>query len=216
MSTDIDREGDFQIQIREAGVQKYDSGATAIAVIANVLAQFNHETGEWDDWSQYDVVARGYLNIIKKDGTINKSQVESLCKHAGWNGSLAMIAEGEWKPTPCSCNIEANEYKDQVSYRIGFINAFDRVPGGLGTMKPEDAKSLDAQFGSAMRAIAGSATHGNTKPAGKPSSPPSRKGVKDHPYPDPNALDDANAALQAEGQKNRGTAEPADEPEFAK
>ena len=195
MSTEMDREGDFQIQIKESGVQKYDSGATAIAVVAKVLAQFNHETGEWEDWSQYDVDVRGYLNIIKKDGTVNTSQVEALCKYAGWNGSLAMIAEGDWKPTKCQCSVKENVYNYQTSYRIGFINAFDRVPGGLGTMKPEDAKALDTQFGAALRAVAGTATHGTTKPAGKPAAPPSRKGVKDHPYPDPNALDDANAAF---------------------
>lgn len=203
MSTEMDREGDFQIQIKEYGIQKYDSGATAIAVVADVLAQYNHETGEWDDWSGYDVIARGYLNIIKKDGTVNTSQVEALSKHCGWTGSLAMIAEGDWKPTPCQCSIQENTYKDQTSYRINFINAFDRVPGGIGTMKPEDAKALDMQFGGALRAAAGNANHGKTTPAGKPASPPSRKGVKDHPYPDPNALDDANAALQVAGQAAR-------------
>lgn len=215
MSTEMDREGDFQIAIKEYGVKKYDSGATAISVVASVLAQWNPETSQWDDWTGYDVEVHGYLIIIKKDGKLNAGQVEALCKHAGWNASLTAVAEGSWKPTPCQASVEANTYNDTTTYRIGFINAFDRIPGGVGGLSPDEAKALDNQYGAALRAVAGSSLHGTTKPAGRPPAP-SRKNVEQHPYPDTNALDDANAALAEEGAKNRRGGEPVDEPDFVK
>jgi len=203
MGTELDREGDFQIQIKEYGVTKYDSGATAIAVVATVLAQWNPDTASWDDWTQYDVDVNGYLIVIKKDGTPNAGQVEALCKFAGWNASLAAVAEKTWTPAPCQCSVQMNEYKEQVTYRINFLNAFDRTPGGIGNMKPEDAKALDMQYGASLRALAGSATHGTTKPAGKPATPPRRSPGKPADYPDPNAHDAANAELQAAGADAR-------------
>lgn len=215
MAVDLDREGNFQIAITEYAVKAYDSGAKAIAVTANVLSQWNAETGQWDDWSGYEPhVVHGYLIVIKKDGKPNNGQVEALCKHAGWNASLSDVADGKWMPTPCQCSVEANTYNDTTTYRIGFINAFDRVPGGMGGLSVDEAKALDMQYGAALRAVAGSATHGTTKPAGKPPAP-SRKNVEQHPYPDTNALDDVNAALQQEGAKARRGGE-VDEPDFVK
>ncbi len=155
------------------------------------------------------------MYVVKKDKTLNQGTVEALCKHAGWNASLQAIVDQTWKPTPCQCTVEANTYKDVTTWKIGFINQFDRTPGGVGNMSAEKAKAFDAQYGGQLRAVAGSTTHGTTKPQGRPA-PPNRRNVGNDPYPDPNALDAANAELGAEGAKNRGTGEPADEPEFAK
>lgn len=216
MGKPMDRDGIFQIAIREYGLTERDSGAVAISVIADVTAEWNAETGEWDDWTSYDMEVRGDLYIVKKDKSLNNSQIEALCRHAGWNADVNSITDLSWVPTPCQCTVEADVYKEQTRYKIGFLNALDRVPGGaVGNISPEKVKAIATQYGSQLRAIAGTTLHGTTKPAGKPPAP-NRRVVDKSPYPDTNALDDANAALQEEGTKNRRGGEPIDEPDFVK
>lgn len=219
MGTAIDRPGNFQCEFKEYGLTERESGAVAISVIAQITAQYNDESGEWDDWKEYDVEARGDLYIIKKDGGLNNSQVEALCKYAGWSGSLAAIRDRTWTPTPCQVSIEGDEYKGVTRYKIGFVNAFDRTPGGVGNITDDKVKALEVKFGASLRAVAGSATHGTTKPAGKPAAPPRRNADK-QPFPDPNAtgdaepMGDANAALLEEAYKAKRGAGAVDEPEF--
>ncbi len=173
----IDRAGNFRAEITEYGLQEYDSGAVAIALKALITAEWNRESGEWDDWTQYEATeATGYVNIVKKDGSANKNQVEALIQFAGWDGKLSSVANQEWQTTPCQIVVNAEVYKNQTQYKISFINDFERTPGGFGNVDPDKAKSLDSKYGNTLRAIAGNVRRG--KPAdvkGRPASPPKKK-----------------------------------------
>jgi hypothetical protein len=175
MPTDIDRVGDFQACIYEYGLQEYDSGAVAIAAKATISAMWNPDAESWDDWTSYDVEALGYLFIVKKDGTVNDKQVDALVNHCGWDGNIASIINATWQPTPCQVKIAPNTYNGETTYRISFLNAFDRVPGGsFGNVDVVKAKELEARHGAALRAIVGNAKRGTAPPNGKsrPASPP--------------------------------------------
>lgn len=171
MPTPIDRTGDFRGQIVWSAVKKYDSGAVAIHVVARVDGAWNYDTEEWEDWREYDMEAEGFLFVIGKNGAPNQTQVEALCKHAGWNGSYAAIAREEWKPPACQFSIEENTYKDKTSYRIAWLNAYGATVGPKG-LSPDEAKALDTQFGASMRAIIGNAKRNGNPPTGKPKDPP--------------------------------------------
>ena len=171
----IDRVGTFQADIIEYGLQKYESGAVAVAVKCLIRSQWNPESQLWDDWSGYEQhEAGGFLNVVKKDGTLNSNQVEALVQHAGWDGQLSSIANEQWRPTPCQIKVDPNEYKGKTTFQISFINQFDRIPGAVGNVNIDEAKSMDAQHGGALRALLANARRNGTRPA-KPVGPRRRR-----------------------------------------
>lgn len=173
MSTEIDREGNFQANITEYGVKEQESGAIAVAIKADITAMWNGE--DWEDWSSYGMVASGDIYIVKKDGTLNQNAVQSLKQHAGWDCSIGGLVDGTWQPTPCQIVVKADTYKDNVRYRIAFVNDLNRAPGQMSNIDADKAKALQARFGSELRALGGNANRNAEKPAGKPSSPPIEK-----------------------------------------
>lgn len=180
MTQQIDRDGVFQGVITEYGLrEKSETGTLAVAIKAQLDAMWNGEG--WDDWKQFEMEASGFLYIIKKDGSPNTGQVESLVRFAGWDGTLKSLVDGTWQPTPCQFTIKPNEYQGQTSYRIDFINEHDRVPGQMSNVTDDKLKALEAKFGAPLRAIAGSAKRNATPPAaekmpkpkkGPPAKPP--------------------------------------------
>jgi hypothetical protein len=166
-----DREGTFKAQIESYGLKEMETGSVAVAIRANLLECWSGEG--WDAWSEYQMDATGDLWIVKKDGTLNSSQVEALIKCAGWDGNLESITNETWKPTPCQVVVQRDDYKGQTRFRIAFINDIDRTPGAFGNVDAGKAKELQARHGAALRALAGNAKrNGAPAPTGKPATPP--------------------------------------------
>lgn len=181
MPQPVDRVGDFRGTIIEYGLREYESGSVAVAIVAQLDELFSDD--QWHPWGEYQMEATGYIIIIKKDGSTNQKQIEALCQFAGWDGSITSIVQGQWKPTPCQFNIKENVYQGQTSYRIEFVNAFDRTPGGaLNNVDESKAKDLQARFGSSLKAIAGNVKR-NAPPVNgsKPAAPP--KKIEKQPEP---------------------------------
>jgi len=180
MTQQIDREGVFQGIITEYGLrEKSETGTLAVAIKAQLDAMWNGEG--WDDWKEFEMEASGFLYIIKKDGQPNTGQVESLVRHAGWDGALKSLIDGTWQPTPCQFTIKANEYQGKTDYRIDFINELNRVPGQMSNVTDDKLKALEAKFGAPLRAIAGSAKR-NAAPAADAKMPKPKKAA---PAPTP-------------------------------
>jgi len=97
-----------------------------------------------------------------------------LIRFAGWDGTLKSLIDGTWQPTPCQFTIKSNEYQGQTSYRIDFVNEYSRVPGQMSNVTDDKLKSLEARFGSSLRAIAGSVKM-NAKPASDAKMPKPKK-----------------------------------------
>lgn len=177
----VDRKGDFRAEIREYGLQKKDSGSVGIRMKFQLTECWNAEGEAWDDWRDHNVEAWGTSWIVKKDGTINQTAVESLIKNAGWDGDLASIVNNTWKPAPCQVSTEENVYNGVTSYPVNFINHYDRTPGAnVGNVTADGLKELQTRFGSALRAVAGNAKRNTAPPApvngkGGPKAPPKRE-----------------------------------------
>jgi len=99
--TQLQSEGDFRARVMKYGLFKAESGSVAVNINFEILEAFDHEEGKWVDWRGEDVACEGAFWIIKKDGTINERQVDSLVAHTGWNGTMAEITDGKWKPEDC-------------------------------------------------------------------------------------------------------------------
>lgn len=210
MSNQIDREGIFRANIINYGVQNFDSGSVGIAVTADLTAMWmppaDGNEGYWDDWSSYGYQADGTIIVVKKDGTMHKPQVEALCRHAGWDGNLEAVALGTWEPKPVQVTIKREVYKkegydEQISFRINFINDYERSPGSKGNVDAAKASELQSRYGGSLRAIAATVAQNAIPPAnGKPSAPPARKGPPPQGVPT-NQAKAAREAAEASGEK---------------
>jgi hypothetical protein len=179
MSQQINQVGDFQGVITTYGLVegKEGSGTVGVSIEVAITAAWNPETKAWDDWSSYDCVSSGVVNIRKKDGTTNDTGVRGLA-HAGWNGDLLSIATNQWQPKRISFTVEQDDYRSSKTgspqFRVGFINAFDAQPGVRGNVTAERARELANMYGSKFRAAVGSLQRNAAPPAGgpKPVIPP--------------------------------------------
>lgn len=177
MGRELDREGTFRGRIIEYGLQESDSGSVGINVKCVIDEAYNFETESWEDWREFEFECFGYVNLVKKDGKSNDKSAENLCKCAGWNGSLGDVALGGWKPDPIQFTTKADTYKDKTSFKVDYINQFDRIPGGgIKSVDPDKAKTLQAKYGTTFKALAANVKR-SAPPAGKPSSPPQRQTV---------------------------------------
>lgn len=175
MAEKCDREGTFRANITGYGLRDADgSNSVAVTLQARLLEMWDGQ--EWQEWEQYDMEAIGDIWIIKKDGSPNTHGVESLVRHAGWDGSIEAIVNTTWQPAKCQVVIKPDEYKGEVRYRIEFVNSYDRVPGQVSTVSPEKGRDLASRHGAALRAIAANVKRNATVPAnGKPAAPAGAK-----------------------------------------
>jgi len=174
MAIPFDREGSFRGVITEYALQDtQNSKSIGVACKFQVHEFFNHELEQWEDWRSFDMEGYGTTWIIKKDGTLNSSAIESLIKSTGWDGDVLSIIEQRFQPTPCQWSTKAEQYEGNTTFRPNFLAPYDAVPGGPGLRKIDDQKgrSLASQYGAQLRAIAGNAK-AKAAPAGRPSAPP--------------------------------------------
>ena len=172
MSQQLQDIGTFRGNILGYTLEKAESGAVAVYLEVSVDEAWDEEAQDWADWREHELETSGRIWVIKKDGTINKTQAESLLKCAGWDGSFESIYNGDWKPTPIQFDVEEDAWKDKVRYRISWLNPYDRIPG-MGNVGEDEAKSLQSKFGSQLRALAGNQQRNAAPPAkaGGPKKP---------------------------------------------
>lgn len=170
---DVDRIGNFQARILEYALKKASEGeAVAVALKVHLLSMWNPDTESWDEWDVYMMTAIGDQWIIKKDGTLNNRACESLVRCCGWDGTLESISEKTWEPIDCQVKIGVDTYNGKTRFRIDWINAFDSIPGKFEELPPDKVQSLSQQFGSQLRALAGSHRANSTPtPKSKPEKP---------------------------------------------
>lgn len=193
MSMPCDREGIFRAVIVEYGLKEMDSGAIAVSIKASLKDLWNN--GDWAEWAQYEMEAEGDLWIVKKDsGGPNKSQIEALCRCAGWDGNLESIVAGTWQPTPCQVVVKRDEYKGNVRYKIAFVNAYDKTPGALSNVDDTKARELQTRYGAQIRAIAANVARNGTPTNGAPPPPPAAASKATAPAP-PVSIADGGADI---------------------
>lgn len=180
---DMDREGIFRGTIREYGSRKTESGAIQLSVFVDIESIWDPQLEQFVSWQEYEYVARGDLNLVKRDGTLNKTQIQALVQHVGWDGDFTSIARETWQPIPCQFVIKEDTYKDQTRYRIEWVNDYNRKPGGFTAMDTAIAKDLQNRLGGELRALVGNVTRSEQKPEGKPPTPVKAPATSAEPPP---------------------------------
>jgi hypothetical protein len=175
-------EADCRVDILEYALKEMDSGAIAVSIRCRVLEWYGVPEGGgesvWFDWRENLEEVSGDIWIVSGKDKVNKlldKAVQSLVRHAGWDGTMESIANGEWKPTPCQVSVKKETYKDNAYFKASFINDYNRTPGALAAgVKPEKAKELQNKYGSQLRAIAGNRMRNQAPPPAnaKPPAPP--------------------------------------------
>lgn len=178
--TQLQSEGDFRARVMKYGLFKAESGSVAVNINFEILEAYDHEEGKWVDWRGEDVACEGAFWIIKKDGTINETQVESLIENCGWSGLISDISDGQWHPEDCQITVKEDTYKNVKRYKASFINGYESTPGGMGNISAEKAREIDNAFGSGLRAIAGN-VKAKKPPAGGPKSPAKKPAMNGGP-----------------------------------
>lgn len=198
MGQPLDQKGDFKAAVLAAEVRKETSGAIGVAILFGITAAKGGEAG-WTDWTEYDVEVRGTFYVIKRDGTTNERTFRDLVDVLGWGGSFANVDEMVGKP--CQVAVGAEEYKGKTQYRVDWLNPLDWEGFGLGNVDQAGVASLDAQFGSKLRALgAGGGMKPATAPAASaPVTPPAAPTAPAPAVPEPGATEpDAPPVASAE------------------
>lgn len=172
---DLDRTGDFQARVIDYSIYEAKTGSTGINMKFVVLSQWNPETQQWDDWTQYgEHEVRGTCWVVKADGTLNDANAKRLAEACGpWD--FGLIDSKEWKPTDCSITVEAEEYNNKTTFKAAWINPYDRKPGMTGNVDSGKARDLSSRFGHQLRALFGNTQRNTAVPSSRPKPPPAGK-----------------------------------------
>jgi hypothetical protein len=127
----------------------------------------------WADVSHQGLEITGYFYLTKKDGTLNVFQLNALQSALGWDGaSVRSLAEGDWSSTEIQLTIAEEEYQGKRKVKIQFINPRDWT-GDAIQKDPQLVQSLEAKYGSQLRALNG----GKAKPAAANNAKPAATGT---------------------------------------
>jgi hypothetical protein len=169
-----DRTGWFRCRITDYGLEEAESGSVAVNFTAHLTEIWNADAKVWEPWEEFQMEAPGAVWIIKKDGTANEKACESLMKNCGWDGSLSSVVNKTWELTPFQGEVKADTYKNVTRYRIEWLAPFGATPGAgaMNTVDDSKLKSLEAKYGSSLRALAGNVNRNKASGGTKPPAPP--------------------------------------------
>lgn len=177
MGNPVSNKGEFRGQVLEYGLFEADSGSVGVNLKCSIEDIYHEE--EWADYREYDLEVEGTIWIVKKDGGLNESGVQSLVKHAGWDGMIEAITGQTWQPNGISFSVEPNEYKGKTTYKINFIGSWDQPPGRkMGNVDETKGKALASRFGSQLRAVVGNTKRNAPPTANSKPAPPKKKPAK--------------------------------------
>lgn len=176
MTQPIDREGRFRGTIQDYGISsssKSDSKSVGLFLEFLIEEFWNEGEMEWEDWRVYEYTASGYKYIVGRDGQVSAKVCNEVIEATGWDGNIRSIAELRCELMPCQFTVKAEEYNDEVRYKLAFLYPYDSSGKASQRIDSDGLKQLETQYGAQLRALAASKKR-NAKPAasGKPAAPP--------------------------------------------
>jgi len=156
------KDGTFKARPLEWGVKT--DGTPAFVVKYDLLEWWNG-TGWEPPGGDYQIT--GYHYPLKKNGTVNDVQYKALREALGWDGSsFQTLNDGDYSQIECQVRLGYEDYNGQQKLKVQFLNPIDYDPNfGVEKGDPQAVRSLDSQYGSLFRAMAGT-----TAPAKRPAS----------------------------------------------
>jgi hypothetical protein len=172
------REGRFRARILSRGIGDSKNGALQLAVGYAIDQEL--QGGEWTDVSGEGMEITGYHYLVKTDGNLNTTTIESLKAAFGWDGADPTVLDTmELAPDHLvQITLKEEEYQGQSRIRVGFVDAADAQPG-VRTASDDERKAIRNKYGSKFRAHAGGTpaaapkptSAGPKKPAPAPAGP---------------------------------------------
>lgn len=172
----LDREGIFKVKPEFWEVRQFDSGAVAIEIRYRVLAQLDGSI--WQDWTGFDpVVVWGRHIVIKSDKTPNARTVEQLAEVLGWDGSLRGVTPDRLPDVVVQTTVKADTYNGNTTYKADWLRPENYSPEPKASKSNADVGTLDAMFGSLLRAAASTKSKPQSpKPKAAPATPAASTG----------------------------------------
>ncbi len=150
-------------------VEQKSTGSVQFNVELNLHAYKNGKGWEMLEAPEHTIA---YLNIIKKDGQPNQINVESLVGALGWDGSVKSLQDSDWSQTELQVVIDdETDQEGKPVRKVQFVNPKDYVGGG-GVEKADSStiQSLDAKYGSLLKAVAGNGPKSSKPPLASPNA----------------------------------------------
>lgn len=155
------------------------SKSQAVAIEFLITARF--DSGNWEDLTQYeDQTITGFFYIVKKDGTVNTTQMRALAESLGWDGNPQDLLNSP-PDVVCQVTVKNEEFDGKTRLKVQWINHESYTPG-VQTAGADEVNAFGTQFGSLLRAAAAEGVAANKamkpkrevpKPAPAPATAPS-------------------------------------------
>jgi len=147
MGQPIDRAGTFRGIDVNRGISESSGGHTQWVADLVATEYYDEDTQQWVDWSEYDVnEIRCWLMLFDKD-TSKKPYLNSkqLQKAGRWSGlSFQELKQDPPESLLFQFRVEPNDYKDDGSFKVTWVDHYDAEPGRAMNALDDDAvKSLN-------------------------------------------------------------------------
>ena len=149
----LNRAGWFLCDVSEWGVREAkDSGAVSITM--KMLTRAEWDGKQWLETPESDLFSDTY--VIKKDGQINQTAVNSLSEANVLNGTgFLRFADPPAPGFQIVVQAGANVYQGKTTYRVDWVYPPEHTPGSGGIINRvsrERLQELEARAGAMMRA----------------------------------------------------------------
>jgi hypothetical protein len=143
------------------------------------VEQYDFETQQWADWSQYDQGITGYLILAGKEGKATKN-AEQVMKVFKWDGmSFTGLDAMPITGSKVQFRVADNVYEGKTNQKVVWIDDYDAKPSsGLGAVEKLDANklaALDKQFAGTLKGLTGGKIAVAKAPATPPAPPAPKK-----------------------------------------
>lgn len=136
--------------------------------------------GEWRDTEPSQEIYHD-VYLYSNDGSQNEYAINNVIQVFGWDGlSFASLANGAYDQMEVQLVLRNETYKGKDSIKVKYINSKDYVGQDI-LNNPQDVQSLDAKYGSQLRATAPapSARGGATAPPAAAQANPVKDAMRE-------------------------------------
>jgi hypothetical protein len=178
----LDRPGVFNAQVIDATMFNPEGKrSTSFQPYFLILEKHNKETGEWDDWEEFQMGITGDQWVIGKEGNGNERAINTCIALFDWDPAdlwEGLIAASIGKVV--SITVEWEEYNGKNSLKVKWMNPKDSTGSGAGKMSEEKLSALQNEHANILLGFA------------LPKPPPPAAGKPGRKAPPPPKADPAN------------------------
>lgn len=111
--------------------QDVTSQSESLQIKFKVLAKYDREKRNWVSVEMQDVSGR--FCIIKRDGSPNDLQIESLRQAFGWDGKASTLESPDFMLPECTIDVREETYNGKVRYLAKFVARAGTIIGAPAT-----------------------------------------------------------------------------------